>query len=124
MDDTYTHTAMAVSPDQRDTDVDALLVTSFQRLGSEFMIKLKDGNVKPKGPAAFEMPGAPVNEYTVTVTFSGSDQAVLESNCDIIEEMLSRWHDEAVLLRLAAAPGKMSILAENDTYFIPIPRAN
>lgn len=118
----FAGTAMAVSPEQRDLDVDAVTLKSYVRNDHEFIVTVTGGFGAWTDSTAGAQAKVDMTEGTLTFGYYDADASKVDALCDVIERILNRWMVANTPLRMAAAPGTQTVLVEDIDKYLPIPR--
>lgn len=114
----------AYGSDMPDMDIDACTLVSYARFNAEFIIQLEGGFGTWIDSTTHEE--ARVGRSKASIAFGyvhPQGEEYTEALANNIDVILSRWQSEETLLRLVCAPGKFTVLIEDENKFLPIPRA-
>lgn len=108
-----------------DIDVDGITITAVVRDGADFIVRTVDGFGwwrHENGETFVAPPGDPAASVTeLTMSFGWRTCAPF---MDGYQSQLETWRDTAVPLRFCAAPGRMSLLMEDEQKWLPLPRSH
>lgn len=100
---------MAVPPDLRDLDLDAVTLKSYIRKDYEFIVTLTGGFGQWVDSRKKTMTDVSLTECTLTFGFDDPDTELLETLCGAISRILDRWLEASMPLRMVAAPGVRTV---------------
>ncbi len=106
--DLYPSTALAVDSQDRSVEIQDVVVTSYVRLEDEFLFMLAVEN------------GWETSEPLQLAFADSSHPVAAKRAAEEFEYMFKRWHDNGTLLTLAQAEGKVGVLAESSSLFLPL----
>lgn len=110
--DIYPQTAFLSSPEERTVDLEDVLVASYIRLGHEFLLTLTTDGLNPSDDATPD---------PIQLSIDGGENPLAaERAADEYEFLLTRWQENQTSLLLLQAPGKVTVLAENPSVFLPL----
>lgn len=103
-----------------DCDIDGARVVSVTQYDGDFIVTLTGGS----GRWATN-PGRPmvaIDEVTEMELVFGYAATAPGDLVARIHRLLCRWQDAKTPLRFVSAPGRMSLIMEDDKHMLPIPR--